>query len=74
MIVDYAMPGMSGVEVIKAAREVAPRLPIILATGYADMEAVYGVIAPENVLRKPFQISDLSTAIGRVLDAEPARI
>ena len=74
MLVDYAMPGMSGVEVIKAAREVAPRLPIILATGYADMEAVHGVIAPEHVLRKPFQIADLATAIGGVLDPKTARL
>jgi signal transduction histidine kinase/ActR/RegA family two-component response regulator len=71
LIVDYAMPGMNGVEVIQAARTVAPDLPILMATGYADMRAVSRVIGPEQVLRKPFQIADLEQAILRVLSPDP---
>jgi len=63
MIVDFAMPGMNGAEVALAARARAPGLPIILATGYADMEAVDKVIDPSCVLRKPFQIGDLERAV-----------
>src|SRR6201999_163465 len=37
LIVDFAMPGMNGVEVVAEARVRAPNLPILLATGYADM-------------------------------------
>jgi CheY-like chemotaxis protein len=37
LIVDYAMPGMNGVEVVRRLAA-WPNLPIILATGYADME------------------------------------
>jgi signal transduction histidine kinase len=73
MIVDYAMPGMSGVEVVKQAQVLTPGLPIILATGYADMEAVDAVMEPENVLRKPFRIDDLELAVRRALLAgQPA--
>ena len=67
LIVDYAMPGMNGVDVIKETRRSAPHLPIILATGYADMEAVHRVIDPQRVLRKPFQIGDLEDAVRRAL-------
>ncbi|MFN3669324.1 MAG: response regulator [Brevundimonas sp.] len=67
VIVDYAMPGMSGVEVVSRAHTLSPGLPIILATGYADMEAVDAVMPPENVLRKPFRIADLETAVRRAL-------
>ena len=67
MIVDYAMPGLNGLEVAEAARARAPSLPIILATGYADMEAVRRVFDPAHVLRKPFQINDLDTAVRRAL-------
>jgi signal transduction histidine kinase len=63
MIVDFAMPGMNGVEVAVAARSCSPDLPIILATGHADMEAVQQVIDPERVLRKPFQIDELARAV-----------
>ena len=63
LIVDYAMPGMTGVDVIKQARSRSPHLPIILATGYADMGAVEQVMALDKVLRKPFRIEDLDMAV-----------
>jgi CheY-like chemotaxis protein len=63
MIVDFAMPGMNGAEVVSEARVRAPGLPIILATGYADMDAVDKVIEPDHVLRKPFQIAELESAV-----------
>ena len=67
MIVDFAMPGVNGVEVVIEARGHAPALPIILATGYADMEAVSKVVDPSRVLRKPFQINDLERAVRHAL-------
>ena len=68
LIVDYAMPGMNGVEVVKEVRRRTPTLPIILATGYADMAAVDGVMDADRVLRKPFRIDDLNTAVRAALD------
>jgi CheY-like chemotaxis protein len=67
LIVDYAMPGMNGVEVVQAARERAPTLPIILATGYADMDAVDKAIGLGSLLRKPFRIDDLQQAVHQAL-------
>lgn len=67
MIVDYAMPGMTGVDLIMRARTEAPGMPIILATGYADMEAVDRVMPPENLLRKPFRLSELGAAVRTAL-------
>lgn len=67
LIVDYAMPGMTGVEVVRQARLVAPDVPILLATGYADMEAVDRVMAMESVLRKPFRLAELGVAVRKAL-------
>jgi signal transduction histidine kinase/ActR/RegA family two-component response regulator len=66
-IVDFAMPGMNGAEVVAEARKFAPDLPIILATGHADMQAVDRVMKPEQVLLKPFQIRELEAAIQTAL-------
>ncbi len=66
LIVDFAMPGMNGVEVVASARDFRPDLPIIMATGYADMDAVHRVVDPTHVLRKPFRIADLECAMRRV--------
>jgi CheY-like chemotaxis protein len=35
-ILDMAMPGLSGVELAEAMREIRPAMPIILCTGYKD--------------------------------------
>jgi signal transduction histidine kinase len=71
LIVDYAMPGMNGVDVVTAARSHDPDLRIILATGYADMEAVDQVMDADRVLRKPFKIDELNAAVHAAL-APPA--
>lgn len=69
MIVDFLMPGMNGAEVIAAVRQQYPNLSIIMATGYADMQAVEKVIGLDAVLRKPFQISDLASSVKRALNS-----
>jgi signal transduction histidine kinase len=70
MIVDYAMPGMNGVDVIQAARAIAPNLPILMATGYADMRAVSRVIGADQILRKPFQVADLERALSQLFSPD----
>jgi signal transduction histidine kinase/CheY-like chemotaxis protein len=64
IILDYAMPGMSGAEVAHEMRQRSPDLPIIFASGFADtaaIEAAAGERAP--VLRKPFRVEDLHRAL-----------
>jgi len=70
LLVDFAMAGMTGVDVIKAVRKIEPTLPTILATGYAEMETIERVGGPIRVLRKPFQIDQLAGAIQELLENE----
>ena len=67
LVVDYAMPGMNGAEVIAKARAILPRLPVILATGYADMAEVGRVLGAHSILIKPFDIRALSEAVSKAL-------
>ncbi len=66
MITDQAMPGMTGVELARAANEQRPNLPIVVATGYSDLppgSPHYPMIA------KPFGEKDLARIISEVLGA-----
>jgi len=63
LVVDYAMPDMTGAEVISRAREMFSDLPVILATGYADMAAVERLAGKPAILRKPFDINSLGAAV-----------
>lgn len=70
LIVDFAMPGMNGDEVAAKAREVAPGLPVLVVTGFADSSKLDEIGAADaTVLRKPFEVRDLLRAAGRLVGA-----
>ncbi|MFC5461133.1 response regulator [Massilia niabensis] len=75
IITDYLMPGMTGAELVRRARVLLPSVPMIIATGYADMKAIEQVIGDDMLLRKPFQLAELAAIVERALqkvDSEAA--
>ena len=63
LMVDFAMPGMNGIDVIEAARKVRDDLPVILATGYADVDISRLAVRRCSILRKPFQLDELARTV-----------
>jgi len=71
LITDYAMPHLSGAEVIRQSRALRPGLPAVIITGYADAQSIAN--RPDNVqvLAKPFTSDQLNVAMAAALgDAE----
>lgn len=68
MVVDYVMPDMTGAEVISRARQLVGDVPVILATGYADMAQVERLAGKLKILRKPFDIATLGDAVHLALE------
>lgn len=68
LITDYAMPRMTGEQLAKAARELRPDLPILLATGYAELPSAE-IDLPR--LAKPYQQDRLAVEIRRMLRSKP---
>ena len=72
-IVDYAMPGVSGVDLARQIGEVAPGLPVVLSSGYMDAdESVRSWSGP--ILPKPYSYEELTRLLSRyaVSRSEPA--
>ena len=65
VITDQAMPHMTGAQLIAAVRADRPGLPVILATGYAELPSNLDATALR--LDKPFRQKDLVTAIARAV-------
>ena len=63
LLVDFSMPGLSGVDVARKAQELRPELPTILITGYADPNMTNDAIAGVQLLRKPCRLQELAAAI-----------
>lgn len=65
MITDYAMPKMTGAQLAEAARELQPDLPILLATGYAELPPGLACELPR--LGKPYRQAELAAEIAKML-------
>ncbi|WP_106638778.1 response regulator [Allosphingosinicella vermicomposti] len=70
VITDYAMPSLSGIEVVRRLRELRPDLPAIIITGYADADNIQNRPANVTVLTKPFTPEKLTAAIRRAVPRE----
>ena len=68
LITDYSMPRMNGVELAKAVRKLRPGLPILLASGYAELPSSPGADLPR--IGKPYQQDQLAAEITKVLGSE----
>ncbi len=64
VITDYSMPGMTGAELAKALHERLPYLPIILASGYADLPP--GVEMQAARLSKPYTQEQLAHTLSKI--------
>ncbi len=67
LITDYSMPGMNGGELATAARQTISNLPILIASGYADLPP--GVSLDVARLGKPYSQDQLANAIAKVMAA-----
>ena len=67
LIVDFSMPGMSGVELLERARAKRPEIKAVLITGYVDHTWLNGKVADEIVVKKPFTMAQLAPAVRKAL-------
>jgi signal transduction histidine kinase len=71
LITDVVMPGMNGMELLRAARVVTPGLRVLLMTGYAEEDVLTAHTAAETadgILAKPFRGEELLDRTRRLLE------
>jgi CheY-like chemotaxis protein len=63
VLTDYSMPGLTGLDLVDAVKDVAPRAGIVLSSGYnlADRQLSRGVVH----LSKPFTTAQLADTVWR---------
>ena len=65
VISDHAMPGMTGSQLALAIHMIYPNMPVILATGYAELPR--GSVMDLPRLSKPFSQKELAQAVADVV-------
>jgi PAS domain S-box-containing protein len=63
VVTDHLMPGMTGVELARLLGERRPRLPVLIVSGYAEVD---GIASDLKRLAKPFRQADLAAALEEV--------
>jgi len=69
LIVDFAMPGMSGTELLERVRAKRPEIRVVFVTGYADQPQISGHFVGEIVVKKPFTADQLELAVRTALQS-----
>jgi CheY-like chemotaxis protein len=72
VITDVAMPGMNGVDLAREIRTILPNLPVIFASGYADLATFGNDLVEETLLKKPYRIADLAARLNAAVTARQA--
>ncbi|MER3428863.1 MAG: Fis family transcriptional regulator [Pyrinomonas sp.] len=70
IISDVKMPDMSGIELLREVRAVAPDTAIIMITAFATVETAREafVLGADDFIQKPFDVDELKTIVRRALE------
>src|SRR5438067_2692476 len=62
---DLMLPDITGDEIYKQAKQIAPELPVVIITGYPDSQMLDNILkfGPVTVLKKPLKIEQLAQTL-----------
>ncbi len=63
LVTDHLMPGMNGTELALAARTLRPEMPVLLVSGYAEIEGIDPTVPR---LTKPFRKDELAASLAQM--------
>jgi CheY-like chemotaxis protein len=69
ILLDLTMPMLGGVETATELRQIQPEVPIVVMSGYGDIEVMqqFGELAIDDFLPKPFTPDQLAGKIKDIL-------
>ncbi len=70
VLLDMRLPGMDGVQILQKIREKKPELPVIMVTGYGNVELAEQALqqGADHYLSKPFHNKELIDVITKTLE------
>lgn len=74
LVTDFNMPGFSGVDLLRAARSICPRMPMALASGHITPEIERDALnaGARALLYKPNDVDEFCATVQQLLDDVPA--
>ena len=67
-IIDYAMPGLNGIETVKQMRAINSQIKMVISSGFAESKEIFeSKIKVDGFLPKPYHIVELTKKIRKIL-------
>lgn len=75
LVTDYNMPGFSGLDLLRAAKQVRPELPVALASGYVTPEIEQRALqeGASALIYKPNDVNELCETVQRLIAQHDAQ-
>ncbi len=75
LLIDYRMPGMSGMQLVQLLRERGVHWPVVMLSGHAEPPTIEAALAAgvSEFLLKPVISADLRNSVRRQFDAHFAK-
>jgi PAS domain S-box-containing protein len=69
LITDFSMPVLSGLDVVKALRQLRPNVPIIVSSGHIDESSQQQLheLGVSCLLLKPYSLNSMATSVNQLL-------
>lgn len=69
LLTDIRMPGLTGIDLVKQAREVNPDLAVVFMTGYATLNSAKDAIkqGASDYIMKPFELVEIRQAVNQAI-------
>src|SRR5919206_1167227 len=70
IISDVKMPDMNGIELLRAARELAPDVAVVMMTAFATVETAREAfkLGADDFIQKPFDVDELKLIVEKALE------
>ena len=70
VVSDLRMPGLTGIELLQAVREIDPEVPFVIITGYANVDDAIEALrlGATDFIKKPFDMEELQRRIEHTLE------
>ena len=69
MLLDIKMPKMHGMEILKKVKQLKPKLPVIIVTGYQSVEMAQEALklGAADYIPKPFETKEILKAVAQTI-------
>ncbi len=70
LVTDIKMPGMDGLDLVRAVKQTTPHIPCIIMTGFSTMDTTLKALklGVDEYIIKPFAPEELAIAVGKALE------